>query len=244
MQVEPMKQQQEPENDEDDERIAYLLTTLSQPSTSPSSSPKTTSQQNSPSFTTTPRGKRATKNSSKSESDVDAKEQDSSSEEGSEFDETFVEVAPKRRRLPTPTVQPEVLSDSDDSSISNVTPASPSNNNNEPSSPTPSTKKASKKSNRAKYNDDLWFQHFEELKKFKKKNGHTNVTQSHKGSKTLANWVHNQRKNQGRNMPGNRRKLLEEIGFEFNRAYAAVTFNKKKKGDSDAQTESSVETNL
>eukprot|EP00578_Thalassiosira_sp_NH16_P021257 CAMPEP_0181096958 /NCGR_PEP_ID=MMETSP1071-20121207/11307_1 /TAXON_ID=35127 /ORGANISM="Thalassiosira sp., Strain NH16" /LENGTH=298 /DNA_ID=CAMNT_0023179395 /DNA_START=8 /DNA_END=904 /DNA_ORIENTATION=+ len=61
-------------------------------------------------------------------------------------------------------------------------------------------------------NATLWEVRFNELKEFKKKNGHINVSQKSKDNPQLGRWVHNQR---GRALTQQRIDKLHGIGFIF-----------------------------
>eukprot|EP01117_Protostelium_nocturnum_P007152 TRINITY_DN2568_c0_g1_i1.p1 TRINITY_DN2568_c0_g1~~TRINITY_DN2568_c0_g1_i1.p1 ORF type:complete len:245 (-),score=62.06 TRINITY_DN2568_c0_g1_i1:335-1069(-) len=66
------------------------------------------------------------------------------------------------------------------------------------------------------YINVMWVKHFEELKKFKQKHYHTNVTRTKKDSRVLGNWVAEQRrkKKQGR-LNQTQIDLLNSTGFEW-----------------------------
>lgn len=79
--------------------------------------------------------------------------------------------------------------------------------------------------------DVRWKEHFAELLAFRKEYGHTNVTQTK--SKTLAEWVKNQRRlRKAGKLSQSRIDKLDEIGFEWDRSYL---FKNKRTDEMDAQ---------
>jgi len=66
------------------------------------------------------------------------------------------------------------------------------------------------------YREGLWEQRYKELKAFRRKHGHCQVTNCSKEYSTLGNWVHFQRiqKRKGRLSP-KRARRLREIGFDW-----------------------------
>lgn len=62
--------------------------------------------------------------------------------------------------------------------------------------------------------ESFWEEHFEKLKKFKKKYGHCNVPARWEKDKRLAHWVHEQRQRmRKKRIAPEKRKLLESLGF-------------------------------
>ena len=72
----------------------------------------------------------------------------------------------------------------------------------------------------SQFDDKKWMKKYSLLQKFKKKYGHCNVKQSSNEFKGLGRWVNDQRLNFNKdNMPENRKKLLDEIGFIWDAKY-------------------------
>jgi len=85
-----------------------------------------------------------------------------------------------------------------------------------------------------KTRDTRWKEHFQELIEFKRDYGHTNVTQTK--SKTLAEWVKNQRRlRKAGKLAQSRISKLDEIGFEWDRSYLF----KNKRGEAPSSSTSS-----
>lgn len=101
-------------------------------------------------------------------------------------------------------------------------------------SPSSSSTASSSSAVQDKTRDTRWREHFEELEEFKRDYGHTNVTQTK--SKTLAEWVKNQRRlRKAGKLAQARITKLDEIGFEWDRSYL---FKNRRSDASNALSDS------
>lgn len=89
--------------------------------------------------------------------------------------------------------------------------------------------------------DELWDQMYEKLTKYKEENGHCLVPYNYKDS-SFGMWVSTQRRNYHKKnwskLNERRKKLLEEVGFEFN--HQCLPKSKEKSDGSTSETKDSA----
>jgi len=90
--------------------------------------------------------------------------------------------------------------------------------------------------------DDLWKSHYEQLKQFKQRFGHTNVSRSDHNWKQLGNWVRKQRERfQKGVLTEYRKQKLSELGFEWERIKRMPKVLKRSDGSSASEMASQLE---